>query len=248
MRLGDYQASPVSAVKPPKLRRARLEPPQMATVQQYVAALEGTRYRIPVLLAAGTGMRRGEVLAQRWRDLDLASGVLRVRRQMRQAGSAVREASPKTEAGNRDLPLPPFLLAALKAEKQRQKGQATIAGESWSEEATICAPMKPDALTHGLLATLRRRGLPPIGMHKLRHALASAMLAGGIGVLEVQAQLGHSDSATTVGIYGHLMPGALPKAMARVGEMWEEALAPTASGEVVDFAAARDIKTKGGTG
>ncbi len=235
--LGDYESNPVAAVKPPKLRKSTKATPTLATVKEYVAALAGTRYVVPLLMIAGTGMRRGEVLGQRWTDLDAGCTLMHLREQRRQYGNIVEPADPKTDAGTRDLTLPPFLTEALLAEKTRQQQDAVLAGETFSENALICGDVKPNSLGGGLLGALKRRSLPPIGMHRLRHMVATEMLANGMSVLDVQAQLGHSNPATTTGIYGHVKPGASAKNMAFYGILWENAedeARTTASGEVAD--------------
>jgi site-specific recombinase XerC len=76
-------------------------------------------------------------------------------------------------------------------------------------------------------------------MHMLRHALASSMLAAGVPMLEVQAFLGHKDVTTTLGTYGHLLPGALEDAASVYDSVWEKARskggeqAATGSGDAV---------------
>lgn len=216
VRLGELPGNVVAAVDAPKLVRDRLEPPPVADVQDYLAALEGTRYHLPVLIAAATGMRRGEVLGLEWPDFDLSAGTVRVRRQVVQIGSDVTTGPPKTKAGIRDLALPAFALPALVAAYQEARLSGRAAGRLFPD-------LKPDQLTHGLRATLQRKGLAPVRFHMLRHAVASTMLANGASMLEVQAQLGHADSVTTLGTYGHLLPGALSAAAGRYDQAWEEA-------------------------
>lgn len=217
--LGDLQVNVVTMVKAPKWKRRPVDPPMISAMQDYLTVLEGTRYWLPVIIAGGLGMRRGEVLGLEWRHVDLERGVVHVRQNVRQVGSLV-DTVPylKTSAGRRDLPLPSFV-----AEKLRQALiEARLQGRYGPMER-VCEPMKPDRLTHGLRAMYRRRGMKPIGMHMLRHAVASAMLASGVPVLEVQAFLGHKHASTTLGTYGHLLPGGLTAAAERYGQAWEEA-------------------------
>jgi integrase len=250
--LRSLPANPVTAVKAPRLPRAHVQPPGVAEVQAYLALLEGTRYHLPVVIAAATGMRRGEVLGLRWSDVDLAAGTVRVHEQVRQAGSEAKRAATKTAAGYREIPAAPPLVPVIAEAKRKAQASAMLAGLSWSDSAPVCRPMKPDDLTKGLRATLLRRHVAPLHMHALRHMVASEMLASGAGILEVQAQLGHKDSATTLGIYGHLLPGALSDAAKRYGQAWDAAAKKlaassqhcfdTESAAVVDLGAAREAR------
>lgn len=247
--LGDLSSNPVAAVKAPRLPRRRTQPPGIAEVQAYLRLLEGTRYHLPVLIAAATGMRRGEVLGLRWADVDLTAGTACVREQLRQVGAGSERAETKTAAGERIAAIAPPFVGLIAAAKREAQGVAMLAGRPWSDEAPACAPMKPDDLTKGLRATLLRRKVRPLHMHALRHMVASEMLRSGAGILEVQAQLGHKDSATTLGTYGHLLPGALSDAAKRYGAAWDAAAggacgaqshqSHTKSPAVVDIDAAR---------
>lgn len=219
VKLGELPANVVEQVPAPRWTRRPVDPPRVESMQTYLTVLEGSRYYLPVLIAGGTGMRRGEVLGLEWRHLDLGAGTVSVRQNVRQVGSAVTVVPYlKTAAGRRDLPLPAFVSDALR--------QAYLAARARGEAAPtdrVCAPMKPDALTHGLRAWYVRRQMRPVGMHLMRHAVASAMLAAGVPMLEVQAFLGHKDVVTTLSTYGHLVPGALGSAAERYGEAWEAA-------------------------
>ena len=228
VKLGDLAANPVAAVDVPKLERPPVTPPGLAEMQRYVSALEATRYHVPVLLAAATGMRRGEVLALRWSDVDLATGAVHIARQLLQAGSEVYFGPPKTKKGVRDITLPAFAVAVLSERRLVQRNRAHVAGMKWSADWLVCAKddgavLKPDQLTHGLRAMYLRKKLEPIHFHMLRHAVASDLLQRERPDV-VREQLGHADIQTTLGIYGHLLPGAQASAAGRYDEAWQKAL------------------------
>lgn len=219
VRLGELPTNVLDQVPAPRWRRQPVDPPPVDALQGYLEALEGSRYYLPALIAGGTGMRRGEVLGLEWRHVDLAAGLIRVRQNVRQIGNDV-ETVPylKTAAGRRELPMPPFVSERLR----RALVEAQVSGRNKPGDR-VCLPMKPDQLTHGLRAWYVRRQMKPVGMHMMRHAVASAMLAAGVPMLEVQGFLGHKDVVTTLGTYGHLLPGALSGAAERYGEAWEKA-------------------------
>jgi integrase len=242
VKLGDLEKNVLAQVPAPRWNRRPVEPPPVGALQGYLEALEGSRYYLPALIAGGTGMRRGEVLGLEWRHVDLVEGVIHVRQNVRQVGSEVSVVPYlKTAAGRRDLPLPEFVAAHLR--RARLEAQAMIGKVRPNDR--LCAAMKPDQLTHGLRAWYVRRDMRPVGMHMMRHAVASAMLASGVPMLEVQGFLGHKNVVTTLGTYGHLMPGALGGAAKRYGEAWEEAEqkrddpGPGTGGDVVQFRRAK---------
>lgn len=217
--LGDLASNELAKVPRPKLRRQPVEPPTVDVVQSHLDALRGTRYYRPALIAAATGMRRGEVLGLEWRHVDLGAGVVRVRQNVRQIASTVKTVRYlKTDAGRRDLPLPAFVCEALR----REYLLAKLHGAAGPSDR-VCGQIKPDSLTTGLRAFWDRRKLPRVKLHGLRHALASSMLAAGVPMLEVQAFLGHADVRTTIGTYGHLLPGALEDAAATYDRAWSAA-------------------------
>lgn len=225
VKLGDLPGNSVAAVDTPRLSDDRLSPPDLATMRRYVAALEATRYYVPVLLAAATGMRRGEVLALRWSDVDLATGEVQITRQLSQAGADVYFGPPKTKRGTRSLVLPAFAVAVLSQRRVLQANKARALGLRWSASWLICAKddgalLKPDQLTHGLRAMYLRKKLEPIRFHMLRHAVASDLLQRERPDV-VRDQLGHAHITTTLGIYGHLMPGAQASAAERYNEAWQ---------------------------
>lgn len=227
--LGDLAGNELAKVPRPKLRRQPVEPPPVAVVQAHLTALEGTRYWRPALIAAATGLRRGEVLGLEWRHLDTANGVVMVRQNVRQVGAKV-ETVPylKTDAGRRDLPLPEFAADLLRIEHAKDRLQ----GKGRPHDR-VCGQIPPDSFTGGLRAMWDRKGLPRIRLHMLRHALASSMLAAGVPMLTVQAFLGHRDITTTMGTYGHLLPGALGDAAEVMGAVWQTAK-DKAEGEAAD--------------
>lgn len=112
--LGLVSANPVSSVRPPRLPETRPVPPTMEDALSYLAALRDTRLWPALMLAAFTGARRGEVLAVRWEDVDLATGELRITRSIGGRNRATMQVGPtKTAKGRRTVTLPPVALAEL---------------------------------------------------------------------------------------------------------------------------------------
>jgi integrase len=169
------------------------------------------------------GLRRGELLALRWQDVDLAAGQIRVERAY---DPPSREfVAPKSRAGRRRVPIAAALRHAL-LEHRIAVGQidpgALVFGEGgrpFGYDVAVDRAAKVWALT-AVGAFLRGESLPvalePIGLHEARHTAASTMIAAGVNLKALSEFLGHASITTTLDRYGHLLPGSLSEAATRL--------------------------------
>ena len=218
--------NPVDNARGPAVPRREGMPPTVEEMRACLEALVGTRYHVPFAIAAGTGMRRGEVLGLDWTLVDLATRTVYVRRQLADSPEGPVLTTLKTVAAFRDIELPPFACAILDAERRRQQAEAMLRGMQWTERAFVCqghdgGPIPPDYFSRGFTGALKRRGLGPFRFHDLRHAYATTMLELGQHPDVVQQQLGHANVAVTMGIYAHVRPGRTAKAVAVYGLHWD---------------------------
>lgn len=188
---------------------------QVLMVEQAKRLLEvaqGSRFDALLLMVLTTGLRRGEVLALHWSDVDLEKGVLQVRRGlvwMRGRGLVERE--PKTRAGWRKIALPKVVIEALKKQKVRQDEARIRMGDRWQEHDLIfCnrhgSHFDPSYVRHQFKRLLRAAGLPDVRLHDLRHSAATVLLAAGVPLKVVSELLGHSSIAITADVYTHVLP------------------------------------------
>jgi integrase len=239
VKLGELRANPVDAVPAPAIPERICDPPGIEDMRGYIDALAGTRFQLPVAIAAGTGMRRGEILGLSWRHIDLVPGLVHVRRQAvdvrkgcnnavgTKGRSTIALSVPKTAAAVRDVWLPPFVVELLGKERSRQQLKARIGGYIWSVDDPVCQDkfgnaLRPDQFTRDFGRAIRSRGLKPMRFHDFRHAVATEMIRRGIPPGTVQRQLGHANVGITLGVYGHVRPADLEDAAKRMNEAWEE--------------------------
>lgn len=173
-------------------------------------------YRTLLLTAALTGCRHDELLALQWSDIDWTAGTVYVRRSLswakpRGEETRARFFEPKTQAGRRRIPLQPELVAALKRWR--------LACPPSDQDLVFPTPAGQPAhrstvLKRGLYSALRRAGLRRVDMHSIRHSFASALIAGGATVAEVQALLGHANPSITLRTYTHFLQGTHSGALA----------------------------------
>lgn len=156
-------------------------------------------------LAATTGMRRGEVVGLRWRDLDLEHGRLTVANNMTVVDHVLHEGTPK---GNRAraLRLDSATLAALRGWRTQQTTERLAMGAGWPDHDLVFtwpdgSVIHPDVVTRTFNRLVVRAGLPPLRLHALRHAWATHALGAGVDVKDVATRLGHSSTRITHDIY-----------------------------------------------
>ncbi len=140
---------------------------------------------------SASGLRRGEVVALRWEDVDLDAGELTITRNAVTIRGQVKEGSPKSLAGNRTVILGDDTLAALKRARRARIGSDHVC----TDEAG--RPLHPDRYSDAFQRAARAAGLPVIPLHGVRHTVITKLRARGVPVADVMAQVGHSSPAMT---------------------------------------------------
>jgi integrase len=145
------------------------------------------------------GLRRGELRALRWDDIDLEAGAIHVRRSWDDKEGDV---ATKTAAGERTVPLAGILRRLLVTHKiaTGRSGADLVFGRTKTD------PFIPSTLRYQARSVWEKAGLTPISPHEARHSAASYLIEAGLNDLELTATIGHSDPRTTKAIYGHLFP------------------------------------------
>ena len=151
------------------------------------------------LLDLATGLRRGELLALRWEDLDLEKGELHVRRQVEKVGGKTVERELKTANAARTLLLPPELCSVLGRYKETVHSRWLFPSPVKEDE-----PRDPTACRKRLSQILTRAGCKHVRFHDLRHAFATNALQYGMDVKTLAATIGHASVETTLNIYAHV--------------------------------------------
>jgi integrase len=187
-----------------------------------------------VLIALATGARRGEVLALRWRDVDLDRGAVAIMRSLEETkGGILRFKAPKTER-TRPVILPAFAVAELRRHKLEQAEELLALGIRQDENTLLCRRLDPfnrdgtlDPIAamngHAVGREYRRvyRGLkdpnlPYVRYHDLRHSHATQLLVEGVHAKVVQERLGHSKIGITLDTYSHVVTSMQEDAAARL--------------------------------
>ncbi|MEK6271480.1 MAG: tyrosine-type recombinase/integrase [Actinomycetota bacterium] len=155
---------------------------------------------------AYAGLRRGELQALRWENVDLAAGVIRVERGWDVVDGAIE---PKSSAGRRRVPIPAVLRDHLIAHKLATGGQGIVFTRSDPGQpfSSVASQKRADK-------AWKAAGLGRVTLHECRHSYASLMIDAGVNSKALQTFMGHSSITVTMDLYGHLLPGSEAEAAA----------------------------------
>jgi integrase len=221
--------NPVDAVDPPKVERGAMRTYDIAQTADLIDATRGTRMTITVILAVLCGLRRGEIAALRWRNVNLDTAQLAVTESAEQTKAGVRYKKPKSGRG-RSVALSARVVNELRSHRVQQAQELLLLGIPLADDAFVVAqadgnPLQPRTITHQwhqLLAN--NKTLACIRFHDLRHAHATHMLSSGVHPKIASERLGHSKVGITMDLYSHVMPGMQEDAAARVDRDLEDVI------------------------
>lgn len=216
--------NPADDVTPPRGRRHEQTVWTAEETRAFLAAVAGDRMAIAYRLAAHTGMRRGEIAALRWTDVDLETGTITVRRTRgRVPGVGIVEDAPKTEKSRRTIAIDRVMVQALREWRQQLRHEE-VRALSWNPGGYVVCwdngePPDPHHLTQRLSKLISTAGVPRIRFHDLRHTHATLGLGAGEDVRVMQERLGHSSAAITMDVYQHVTPEMDRATAERIGGM-----------------------------
>jgi integrase len=207
---GVVSVNVASVVDAPRVKSREIEVLTPKEIQTVLETLRGRPLHTIATILLGTGLRRGELLALRWQDVDLDGGTLRVEQALEETkrGGLVFKA-PKTRHGRRTVTLPPSTVALLRDLRRTQQEQHLMLGKGKLSKDALVFPdwdgsaRSPHTLTQQWRKAMKAAGLK-ITLHSLRHTHASTLIASGLDVLTISRRLGHSTPVLTLSVYGHL--------------------------------------------
>jgi len=201
------------AVSPPHTQQHEMQTWNEDEIMLFLDAARATPYYEIFYLALFTGMRRSELLALRWQDIDSILGQIYVNRSVHVLkGSLVHFRTPKTAKGRRTIALTPSTLLMLAEYRKEKEAEALLLDRPIPDSDLLFGnlegkPILPSTLTHAWSRIVKKTGLKRIRLHDARHTHASIMLKQGIHPKIVQERLGHSSIAITLDTYSHVAPG-----------------------------------------
>jgi integrase len=200
------------AAVPPRAPRPPIDAWDTGDVRRFLDVARDDRFAALWVLAIHTGMRRGELLALRWEDIDTDKRVLYVRRSLVQSGGVMGIQEPKTASGRRTIALDVDTLSALRAHRARQVehrlriGPDIVADHGYVFTTDLGTPLYPSNLNRYFNNLIVKAGVPRIPFHGLRHTHATLLMKSGISPKVASERLGHAGIAITLQTYSHVLP------------------------------------------
>lgn len=231
VKWGRLARNPADAADPPSVT-ASGRPESVtwtaAQLRTFLGHTRKNRHGVAYLVLATTGLRRGEALGLRWRDLDLDNGRASIRQTVIVHKHKPVLGTPKTAKGRRTITLDAGTVEALREHRKRQAAERLQIGSGWQDnDLVFChvdgTMIHAERFTRGFCDTVRRLGLPQIRLHDLRHGWATLALQAGVHPKVVQERLGHANISITLDVYSHVTMGMHDDAAQRVADLFTEA-------------------------
>lgn len=222
---GKISRNPAENVKLPRMERKPIQP---LTKEQVTIFLDGIKddWLYPVyLMTLGTGLRRGEILGLRWKDINLEAETVTVKRELLFInGKQLMQDGTKTAGSKSTVTMPDMVADTMKKHKTHQSEAMLALGHKLKEKDLVFTwasgdPISPNYVYHHFKELLTNHNLPNIRFHDLRHTFATLLLEEGIHPKIVADMLRHGSVRTTLDTYSHVSADMQARAAARLGEV-----------------------------
>ena len=222
-RTGVLRESPAIYIRRPKKQHREMDFLTIDEVKRLLDQIRPEHYAL-VLMAVLSGLRRGELLAAKWENVDWEAGQYFVRETLAtvsQHGEA-QFLEPKSQESRSSVDLTPRLITVLRNHRAIQAAQKLEAGTAYRDYGLVFCqrdgkPLDPaNLIKREFYPALEAAKLRRIRFHDLRHTCASLLIAQGESPKYIQRQMRHASITTTLNIYGHLMPEVRDAAVERL--------------------------------
>lgn len=188
--------------------------------QRFIATLDKNRNRMLFILALGSGLRLGELMALKWDNVDMVNNTLSVTHAISRISKvgkdgsrtwSVLEHDPKTKSSIRTIPLPVNIVKELRKHKLEQDKEILKNGELYQKNNLVfCTELggylDTRNLTRSYARALSKAGIEHKKFHSMRHTYATRLFENDVPIKTVQSLMGHNDITTTMNIYTHVTP------------------------------------------
>lgn len=219
--------NPADAIDAPKVERPKMSTYDMPETAALLDAARGTRLFVPIMLGVLCGLRRGEIVALRWRNVDLDGKQIAVVESAEQTKAGVRIKPPKS-GRSRAVAITGYVVDELRAHHVKQAGEfeklGLKQGDAFVYTREDGEPIQPGSLTGMWNVLVAEADLPKRRFHDLRHAHATHMLASGVHPKVASERLGHSKVGITLDLYSHVLPGMQEDAVTLLDGALQKAL------------------------
>lgn len=197
----------------PRIHRNEMQTWDKDEIARFLETAKDSTYYALFYTALFTGMRRSELLALRWQDIDFIFSQVYVNRSLHHLkdGSYIFT-EPKSARSRRTIALSPSAILTLKEHKEKKETQCILLGIPLKDNDLVFStlegkPLRPNTVTRAWVMLAKRAGVRVIRLHDARHTHASLMLKQGVHPKIVQERLGHASIQLTLDTYSHVAPG-----------------------------------------
>ncbi|HGO9425620.1 TPA: tyrosine-type recombinase/integrase [Bacillus cereus] len=222
-RWGLIARNPAALVDRPKAVKKEITVWNVEEVRQFLKyAKKSGRYYIAFLLAITTGMRQGEILGLRWKDVDFENGCVRITQTLSSDGKDLLPYT-KTKSGSRTIDLPEETVTALKRHWLFIRGEREDNSSYNNLDLVVCTefgtPTHKSNIRRVFKSIIKKADIPKIRFHDMRHTHATLLLLQGVNPKIVSERLGHADVRITLDTYSHLLPSMQKDTAINFGKM-----------------------------
>lgn len=221
----DLVARNVAAkAKPPHIEEREVKVFTPDDARHFLKLLQGHRLEALFSTVLCIGLRRGEALGLKWRDVDLEAGTLMVRNSLQRVAGKLRLGETKTPKSRAAINLPQVAVSALYRHRARQEEERVLAGSHWVDSGFIFStrigtPLDPRNVLRAFYSIMNNSGLPRLRFHDLRHCAATLLLVQGVHPRVVMDLLRHTTVSITMNLYSHVIPALRKEAADKMDEI-----------------------------
>jgi integrase len=218
VRWGLINRNPADMVDAPKPKKKLMRVLDVDDLGEFLDRIDKCAHRDIFILALCTGMRRGELVAIRWGDVDFRRQCINVQRNTVRVKKQSITKTPKTDHSRRTVQLPASamaLLARMRVEASEVDGDSLLFTRKGK-------PILPSSVTSAFSYALKGSRFAGLRLHDMRHTHASLFLKAGGHSKVLQERLGHGSHATTMDVYAHLMPDMQRESVEKFDRLLEQ--------------------------
>jgi integrase len=224
IKWGMIERNAAALAIPPAAVRYQAQVLDVEQARSFLAAVKGERLEALFVVGLSLGLRHGEALALRWKDVNLVEGTLRIDYTLHRTKGEFTFGEPKSASSRRVVSMPDVLIRELKAHRARQNQERLRAGAGWQDHdlvfaSTIGTPLDMTNNLRELRRVLEANDLPKLRFHDLRHTAATLLLAQGVEPRLIMDSLGHAQVSTTLNLYAHVLPSMRKDVAGRMNDL-----------------------------